>query len=363
MTRMLSLYLARHFAKWILGIFGGLLLLVFLIDAIELIRQHATDKGMSVPLLMAASALRVPVLMGRIVPFTVLLGSLAAFLSLSRSSELVVARAAGVSAWQFILPGATFAFLLGAIMTTAYDPLAVVAKATSERLLAGSQSDTVASLLSERGSSKWMRQKSGTNDVVMHVGTVSNAGATVSTPTFWVFGSDGILIKRIEAESADLVDGQWRLSLATVVGGTGEPETYDSYELPTALTAEQVASGLGSPETVSFWRLPQTISEAKSLALPSERFRLQYQSLLARPLLLAAMVVIAATVSLGLTRAGGTGRMILSGIVAGFVLYVVTEIARGLGNEGLVSPVLAAWAPAIVAFLLGCTALLFREDG
>jgi len=75
------------------------------------------------------------------------------------------------------------------------------------------------------------------------------------------------------------------------------------------------------------------------------------------------MVLIAASVGLGHARAGGTGRMILSGVIAGFVLYVVTEIARNLGNEGLVPPPLAAWAPAVVAILLGATVLLFREDG
>jgi lipopolysaccharide export system permease protein len=55
--------------------------------------------------------------------------------------------------------------------------------------------------------------------------------------------------------------------------------------------------------------------------------------------------------------------MILTGVIAGFVLYVVNELARDLGLGGLVSPALAAWLPAVVAILISMTVLLRQEDG
>lgn len=80
-------------------------------------------------------------------------------------------------------------------------------------------------------------------------------------------------------------------------------------------------------------------------------------------MLLVAMVLIAATVSLRFARLGGIGVMILSGIGAGFVLYVVTKMARDLGIAGLVDPAAAAWSPAVVGVLIGFTVLLNQEDG
>jgi len=78
---------------------------------------------------------------------------------------------------------------------------------------------------------------------------------------------------------------------------------------------------------------------------------------------LAAMTLIAATVTLRFFRFGSVGKLILGGVTAGFVLYVVIEIAKDLGSTGLVNPILAAWLPAIVASAMGFTVLLYQEDG
>jgi lipopolysaccharide export system permease protein len=105
------------------------------------------------------------------------------------------------------------------------------------------------------------------------------------------------------------------------------------------------------------------IEATERAGLRSERYRLQYQALLARPLLLIAMVVIAAVVSLRVFRFGGVGKMIVGGVVAGFLLYVVARLAEELGEGGIVNPVAAAWFPAVFASLMGCLVLLHQEDG
>jgi lipopolysaccharide export system permease protein len=97
--------------------------------------------------------------------------------------------------------------------------------------------------------------------------------------------------------------------------------------------------------------------------VPADRYELQYNVLLSRPILLLAMVLIAANVSLRFSRSRDLGRMIISGVAVGFMLYVVTKIAWDLGSGGIVPPPLAAWLPAIVATLVGITVLLHLEDG
>jgi lipopolysaccharide export system permease protein len=76
-----------------------------------------------------------------------------------------------------------------------------------------------------------------------------------------------------------------------------------------------------------------------------------------------AMVMIAATVSLRFSRYGGTLRLVLTGVVGGFLLYVLTEIIGDLGGNGIINPIVAAWLPSIVALSFGGTALLYLEDG
>ncbi len=90
---------------------------------------------------------------------------------------------------------------------------------------------------------------------------------------------------------------------------------------------------------------------------------MQYHSLIALPVLLVAMTLIAATVSMRFVRMGQSGPMILGGILAGFLLYVVSVLVKAFGSAGIVPPVAAAWFPVVVAMFFGITFLLHKEDG
>ena len=55
--------------------------------------------------------------------------------------------------------------------------------------------------------------------------------------------------------------------------------------------------------------------------------------------------------------------LLLFGILAGFVLYVVSEVIQAFGEAGTLPPIVAAWLPVVVAASLGTTVLLHKEDG
>ena len=136
-----------------------------------------------------------------------------------------------------------------------------------------------------------------------------------------------------------------------------------SYSLPTNLSREQVRESFATPETVSFWDLPLYIETAEQAGLGAAGYRLQYQLLLARPLLLVAMVMLAASVSLRFFRFGGVSAMVLSGVAAGFFLYVLSKITEDLSKAELMHPIAAAWLPVAIGGLTGFVVLLHQEDG
>ena len=75
-----------------------------------------------------------PQIAERMLPFCVLIGAMSCYLDLSRRLELVVSRAAGMSAWQFIAPAVVMALLVGVVATTVYNPVAAVLHERSKRL-------------------------------------------------------------------------------------------------------------------------------------------------------------------------------------------------------------------------------------
>ena len=181
--------------------------------------------------------------------------------------------------------------------------------------------------------------------------------------TAFVYDAAGRFREKVEAPRGEYSPGRWVLTDAVVVSAESAPHKVDRYELPTSLTAGEVERRFVEPETISVWSLPGFIETAERTGLNPDPFRVAFHTLLNRPLFLVAMVLIAATVSLRLTRYGGTWRLILTGATIGFLLYAFSGIAGDLGGNGIIDPVLAAWLPPIVALTLGATALLFQEDG
>jgi lipopolysaccharide export system permease protein len=271
----------------------------------------------------------------------------------------VIARASGVSAWQFVFPSLAVAIVMGIAAVTIYNPVAANLKQRADAVEARLFSRTAAA--NERG--VWIRQRSIDGEAAIRADAALDGGVTLVAPVIFIYDPRGRFVERINADQATLQRGYWRLDNATVLTPGYQPQTAASYLLSTNLTADQVREALGGTEKVSFWHLPTIIARLDVAGLDTTRYRLRYQSLLARPLLLAAMVVVAASVSLRFFRFGGVAPMVLSGVLAGFMLYVATQIAEDFGAAGIMAPVTAAWLPAIMGALMGSLVLLHREDG
>jgi lipopolysaccharide export system permease protein len=304
----------------------------------------------------------VPQLTERIMPFSVLVGAMSCYLGLSRRLELVVARAAGVSAWQFVAPAMIGAFLFGAVATTVYNPAAALLHERSKRLEAEMLGENLSALQAST-SGFWVRQKSADGAAIINASSSREQGARLGGVSVYSFDNAGHFQQRIEAKSATLQPGYWQLEDARVYTSGKAPDIEDSYRLGTNLTLEQVRESFATPETVPFWLLPSYIDLADRAGLMAAGYRLQYQQLLARPFLLAAMVLLAASVSLRFFRFGGVQKMVLSGIAAGFLLFVLSKITEDMSRSELLSPMAAAWIPVLIGSLTGFVALLYQEDG
>jgi lipopolysaccharide export system permease protein len=356
-------YFGARFFKAVIGTFIGVVALAAMVDYLELLRRASDWPNATALLLAQISAFRVPQLSERILPFAVLVGGMSCYLALSRRLELVVARAAGLSAWQFVAPSLVVAFFLGIAATTLYNPLAAIMHERSKRLESEMMGEAPASAAQQSTSGFWVRQRSEDGAAIINATSSREQGARLGGVSVYTFDNAGNFANRIEAKSATLNDGYWQLEDARIYASGKPPSTEDTYRLPTNLTLEQVRESFATPETVPFWKLPSYIELADRAGLSGAGYRLQYQQLLSRPFLLTAMVLLAASVSLRLFRFGGVQKMVLSGIAAGFMLFVLSKFTEDMSKAELLSPVLAAWIPVVVGSLTGFVVLLHQEDG
>ena len=358
--------LARYFGLRFLGtvvlVFAGIFVLVGLLDYIELTRRSSDAPSASALLVAKTSFYRVPQITERILPFCVLIGAMSCYLHLSRRLELVIARSAGMSAWQFISPAVVVAFLLGILATTVYNPIAAVLQEQSKRYEAELFGRSRAEMASS-GGPFWASQRTADGQAIINARSSRDQGIALNGVTIFTYDGAGHFKQRIEARAAVLEPGVWRMQDARVYTLGGVPLDQAVYRLKTSLTPEQVRESFATPETVPFWELPMYIKIAEHAGLVAAGYRLQFQKLLARPFLLAAMVLLAAAVSLRFFRFGGVQKMVLSGVAAGFLLYVLSKVTEDLSKAELMHPVAAAWLPVLAGGLTGFIALLYQEDG
>lgn len=358
MPGALSIYIARRFTATLLLILFGVASVLFLAAYVDTLVHFTDEEGFSALLGLRLALMRVPYMMELVLPFVFLFGALISLIGLSRSLELVVARASGVSVWGFMRAPFVVALLFGVLATAVLNPVAVALRdhgANMEAELSGKPDWT--------RDGQWFRQEGRDGPSIVYASSADFTRLVLFGVTAFVFDKEGHFHEKVTAPRAEYHGDEWVLGDAVVVSASMAPHNVPTYRLPTSMDAAQMRRSFIQPEAISVWALPEFIRTAERMGLAPARFQVQLHELICRPVFLLAMVMIAATVGLRFGRDGGLWRLALTGAAAGFLLYAFSEILSDLGSNGIINPVLAAWLPPIVVLTFGATALLFQEDG
>ena len=358
----LSKYLGRHFLMGLAIVLTAIISLIFLFDLVEHLRRGAGKDEVTFFVLLSMTALRLPLLIQTVLPFCFMFAAMFCYVRLSRSQELTVSRSAGVSVWQLLAPGLFVTFIVGVITITLFNPISSTLITQYEQLeskhLRGRES-----LLSVSESGLWLRQGDGENQSVIHALSANQHNMSLNDVIIFLYQGQDRFIGRIDAKSAVLAAGSWTLTDAWTSGPDQEARYYQTMPLETTLTREQILDSFAPPESLSFWDLPEFISVLEQAGFSGSRHLLYFHRLLALPVLLCAMVLIAAIFSVRLSNRSGIGYTVLSGVIVGFVLYFLSDVATAFGISGAIPPILAAWTPTLVTVLLGLSTLLLTEEG
>lgn len=360
----LSLYLVRRFLTafgLVLAVFLGLLLLV---DVVEQLRRFASQP-VGLAEAFRLSALNLPQGVYKILPLIVILASLAMFLGLARTSELVVARAAGRSGVRLLVAPVAAAMALGILAVAVLNPIVA---ATSQRydLVSDRLRGGDGSVLSISPEGLWLREAAPDGQRVIRAASASGDGTRLSDVSFLIFGPEGP-VTRIEARRADLAPGQWQLQGVKAWDLTADnPERTatrdDLRDLSSTLTQDRLRESFGAPSSIPIWELPGFIDRLEEAGFSTRQHRVWLQMELALPLVLGTMVLIGAGFTMRHVRAGGIGTMVLGALLAGFGFFFLRNFAQVLGEAGQLPVALAAWAPPVAGALLSLAFLLHRED-
>ncbi len=357
-----SAYVGRQFLFWFFSVSLILVTIILLFDIVELIRRTTGGHEATLGVAFVMAFLKTPSMIEKAIPFSMLFGSMFAFWRLNRSQELVVARASGVSVWQLLLPVILLATLIGGFKIAVFNPLSSAMLLRYEQLEA-KYIRGKSSLAAVSDDGLWLRQATEAGHYILHARRVLPREMRLKEVIVLMMEAGDKFVARIDAADARLRRGYWALTDARLTPSEGTPRSIPYHDIDTNLTPENIQDSFAPPETLSFWALPRFISVLEKAGFSGSRHRLYWHTQLAVPLLLCAMVLLAATISLRPARRGGAGIAVVCGVATGFLLYFLSDVVSALGVSARVPVVLAAWSPAAVSCLLGTAMLFHLEDG
>jgi lipopolysaccharide export system permease protein len=363
----LHLYFARRFFRVFLATLLIFVAFLTLIDLVEQMRRFSNE-GVGFSDIFVLTLLNAPGAIYQILPLIMILSSVSLFLTLARTSELVVTRAAGRSALVTLLSPMIVSALIGISAVTLFNPIVA---ATSQRFLTLERDykKQDQSTLSIGRDGLWLRQGDEDGQTVIHANSAIEQMTTLFDVSFFQFSSAGQPHTHISAEQAILTQEGWQLLNAKLwpLDTDENPEEnareVDQLSIPTTLTVERIRDSFLEPSATSIWDLDTYINDLKDAGFSARRHEVWRQMELARPLFLMAMVLVGAGFTMRHSRFGKTGVAVLAAVMLGFGLFYVRNFAQILGENGQLPTVIAAWTPPIASILLALGLLLHMEDG
>ena len=359
-SRRLALYMLRLFFTRSLAVLFALVLVLMTLDLLGEAGKILAVPGNGDAELWRYVGLRVPLLISRFLPFSVLLGTLIAFVGLNQHSEVVAMKAAGMSAHQILAP-----LILGSIAIAgalfAFNETVVV---NSARVVNAWSDNDYKPIPPESGllSNVWVLN----DDDLIRAGLVVGRGSRLHVERATIFErANGVLQREIRADRAypRPASGDWVLQNVSIYDANmNVTRRVPNLAGMHGITPAQLTIAKVDPNELDYWTLRTRIAELEAAGKPTDEARAGLAHKISGPLSTVLMPLLAAIAAFGLARSGQVLVRAVLGMALGFAYFVADNFSLAMGNAGAYPPIIAAWAPFLLFLLIGETVLIRTEE-
>ena len=357
-SRRLALYTIRLFLTRSLAVLLALVLILMTLDLLGESGKILRVPGNGDAELWRYVSLRLPLLISRFLPFSVLLGTLIAFVGLNQNSEVIAMKAAGVSAHQILAPLVAASFVIAGI-GFAFNETVVVKAA---RMVNAWSDNDYRPLPPESGivSNVWILS----GDDLVQARHVGGRGADFHAAGLTIYEREnGMLQRVINAEEARPQGSAWRLDNVKIYdSGMNLVTRARNMTGLIGVDRPQLTLARVDPDETSFFTLRRRIGQMEAAGKPTTEARAGLWHKISSPLSIVLMPLLAAVAAFGLARSGQVLLRATVGMALGFAYFVADNFSLAMGNVGAYPPLLAAWAPFFLFLLIGETVLIQSEE-
>ena len=358
-SRTLTLYLAKMFIVRIIAVLVMLVLVLMMLDLLSTSGDILAVEGNGQAELVTYASLRIPQLIARFLPYSVLLATLIALVTLNQNSEVISMKAAGLSAHQVLAPLLLTAALVSAVSFVFNERVVTRATAT----LKAWDAAEFGAIPADSGVRANVYLTDGEN--VLSAASLTGSGDNISMRdvTWYQRSETGMILTQVRAPSATYAAPGWKLDDAVEfevgTAQTGKPTTMIVGE---GLSPADIELDTVDPDTKPFWELSESIEAYEAVGRRTAELRAKWWHKLSGPLSALLMPLLGSIAAFGLARSGQLFLRAIIGMALGFAYFVIDNAALAMGSFGGYPPFLAAWAPFFLFLLVGETVLIRTEE-
>ncbi len=358
-SRTLTLYLARLFVTRVLAVLVMLVLVLQMLDLLGESGNILSYPGNGEAELWHYVSLRMPQLIARFLPYSALLATIITLATLNQHSEVIAMKSAGMSAHQVLAP-LILAAAVVACVSFAFNER-VVTRATAT--LDAWKDMEYGPIPQDSGIRRNVYFADGTDVLTAErlIGSMENT--VMEEVTFYRRDEGRMIREQLRSPRATYANPGWRLESPTrFVVQTAQTQKLEPIVVAEDLTPAQVEISGVNPDAMNIIELRRSIDLLDGAGRRTEELEGKWWHKFSGPLSAVLMPLLGAVAAFGLARSGQLFVRAVIGMALGFAYFVVDNAALAMGNFGTYPPLLAAWAPFLLFFLVGETVLVRTEE-
>ncbi|MFV3073226.1 LPS export ABC transporter permease LptG [Niveispirillum fermenti] len=350
-------YLTRTFLIRVLSVLIALSALLQLLDLLDA-ASTVLERGLGAGGLMHYTIIRLPMVVERIVPLAVLIGSLSTLWTFASTNEIVAMRSVGMTPYQImgaLLPAALIVAIGHFLLADQVAPRAERAFVTwwNETALPDEGADD------EPAKPVWFRLHGS----IMRVASIAEDGRRFEGLEVVDRDAAGRATALMSAQSGEYVDRVWRLTgvVRTHIGDPVRVEHDDGMVWDVSLSPGNMVDLSKPMENISIHRLIRIVRGTWAGGESPAFYATRLHSTYAAPLASLVMLLLAAPVAHGMRRRGGAMGSMALGTVIGLVFLLSAGILGSMGQAGVLPPLIAVWAPLLLFAAIGGAIMVYVE--
>ncbi len=358
--KILFKYLIKNHLINLILIFSIFFILIFLVDLIELYRRSENKinygelKDISFSNLILMSFLKGPNVMQKILPLTILIGSIITFIKWRQNNYFIVIRTVGISLWKLILPICSSVLIIGIISILFLNPISSILNKKFYNLENDFFGHKQIPQFSLGTQGLWLLKKNDNSTFIINANKINQNKNILKKINVFRFNNDDKFISKIKAESARYNNGKLELIDGTIFSRKKEPNKFNSLLLLTDKKFEKIKILTEKPEHLDVFSLYNYINLMSNSGLNLSNHIIYFLKILSLPILMVSMVLISASLILKNNERKFPLAIISLTLIVGFVIYFVADLILALGSMEKLNPILAGLGPSMLSFFSGC---------